>query len=136
MNFIIKRKWFVIIAWIAVVVGLFFLSPNMAELVREKGQLTVPDEYSSSIAGEILGDVEQKEGNGNETQVALVFHNEKGLTKGEILEAEKAINILEKKKDELGITEILSHFHEESLKGAACGKRRKIDSCFCQHQLE
>ncbi|MFS0863928.1 MMPL family transporter [Fredinandcohnia sp. 179-A 10B2 NHS] len=115
MNFIIKRKWFVIIAWIAVVAGLFMLAPNMADLVREKGQITVPDEYSSSIAGKILKDAEGQDGTGDVTQVALVFHDEDKLTADEIQEAERAIRILEENKDEIGITDILTHFNEESL---------------------
>lgn len=115
MNFIIKRKWFVIIAWIVVVAGLFMVAPNMADLVREKGQISVPDEYSSSIAGKILKDAEGQDGAGDVTQVALIFHDEDKLTADEIQEAERAIRILEENKDEIGITEILTHFNEESL---------------------
>lgn len=99
-----------------VVAGLFLAAPNMADLVREKGQITVPDEYSSSIAGKILNDAQSQEGGGNETQVALVFHDEKKLTEDEIKEAERAIRLLEEKKDEIGITEILTHFNEDTLK--------------------
>ncbi|CAM3477062.1 MMPL family transporter [Aeromicrobium ponti] len=116
MHTIIKRKWLVIVAWIAVVAGLFIAAPNMAELVREKGQITVPDEYSSTLAGEIMEEVQKQEGGGDETQVALVFHNDKKLTDAEVKEAEKAIRTLEEKSDEIGITEILTHFNEESLK--------------------
>ncbi|MBP2240388.1 RND superfamily putative drug exporter [Cytobacillus eiseniae] len=114
MNFIIKNRWFVIIAWIVIAAGLFLAAPNMAELVREKGQITVPDEYSSSLAGSIMADVREQEGGGNETSVALVFHNDKKLTEGEIREAEKAVRILENEK-ELGVKEILTHFNEETL---------------------
>lgn len=115
MNFIIKRKWFVLIAWIAVVAGLFLAAPNMGDLVREKGQITVPEEYSSSIAGQILNDAKAEEGGDDETQVALVFHDEKKLTDDEIKEAERAIRLLEENKEEIGITEILTHFNEETL---------------------
>lgn len=117
MNTIIKRKWFVIIAWIAVVAGLFFSAPNMGDLVREKGQITMPDNYSSKLAGEILAEVKSDDGSGDSSSVALVFHNEKDkLSSAEIKEAEKAIGILDEKSEELGITEILTHFKEESLK--------------------
>lgn len=116
MYTIIKRKWLVIIAWIAIVAGLFAVAPNMAELVREKGQITVPEEYSSTLAGEIMEDVQKQEGGGDETQVALVFHNDKKLTDEEIKEAEKAIRTLEEKSEEIGVTDILTHFNEESLK--------------------
>ncbi|MEW8969045.1 MMPL family transporter [Mesobacillus jeotgali] len=116
MKFIIKQKWFVIIAWILVAAGLFMAAPNMAELVREKGQITVPDEYSSTLAGKIMDEVREQEGGGDETQVALVFHSEKKLTQAEIKEAEKAIRELEANKEEIEITDILTHFNEESLK--------------------
>jgi putative drug exporter of the RND superfamily len=116
VNFIIKQKWLVIIAWILVAAGLFMAAPNMAELVREKGQITVPDEYSSTLAGKIMDEVREQEGGGDETQVALVFHSEKKLTAAEIKEAENAIRELEKNREEIGITDILTHFNEESLK--------------------
>jgi putative drug exporter of the RND superfamily len=113
---IIKRKWFVIIAWIAVIAGLFFLAPNMADLVREKGQVDVPEEYSSKLAGQIMDEVQKQEGGGDETSVALVFHDDKKLSADQIKQAEKAIDNLEANKEELGITQILSHFTEENLK--------------------
>jgi putative drug exporter of the RND superfamily len=116
VKFIIKQKWFVIIAWILVAAGLFMAAPNMAELVREKGQITVPDEYSSTLAGKIMDEVREQEGGGDETQVALVFHSEKKLTQAEIKEAEKAIRELESNREEIGITDILTHFNEENLK--------------------
>ncbi|MBS4190633.1 MMPL family transporter [Bacillus sp. FJAT-49705] len=125
MNFIIKNKWFVIIAWIAIVVGLFLTAPNMQDLVREKGQITVPDEYSSRLAGNIMDDVRKQEGGGNETQIALVFHNDKKLTQEDINEAERAIQILKDKEKELGITEILTHFNEEGLKDQLVSKDGK-----------
>lgn len=116
MNFIIKQKWLVVIVWVIAAAGLFISAPNMAELVREKGQITVPDEYSSTMAGEIMDEVRKQEGGGDQTQVALVFHNDKKLTGNEIKEAEKAVRELEKNSEKLGITEILTHFNEESLK--------------------
>ena len=124
MHHIIRNKWIVIIAWIVIAVGLFLIAPNMAELVREKGQITVPDEYSSTLAGEIMADVAEQEGGGDETQVALVFHNAKKLTAEDMKEAERAVRILEKDKD-LGITEILTHFNEEALKDQLVSKDGK-----------
>lgn len=113
------------IAWIAIVAGLLFAAPNMADLVRDKGQIAVPDEYSSSLAGKIMDDVRKQEGGGDETSVALVFHNDKKLSKEDMEEAEKAINLLKQKEKELGITEILTHFDEESLKDQLVSKDGK-----------
>jgi putative drug exporter of the RND superfamily len=112
VRFLIKNKWLVLIAWFAVVVGLFLAAPNMAELVREKGEIKVPEGYSSSLAGEIMDEASDESG----SQVALIFHNDKKLSENEIKEAEKAIQLLEENKEQLGITQILSHFTEESLK--------------------
>ncbi|MFD2444566.1 MMPL family transporter [Bacillus sp. CGMCC 1.16607] len=125
MKWIVKNKWLVIIAWIAVVVGLFMVAPNMADLVREKGEIKVPEGYSSTLAEKIMSDVQKKEGTGDTTQVALVFHDKKKLSADEIKEAEKAIRLLEKKKEELGITEILTHFNEKSLKDQLVSKDGK-----------
>ncbi|MET3727220.1 RND superfamily putative drug exporter [Fictibacillus halophilus] len=115
MRFILKQKWLVLIAWIAIVAVLMISAPNMAELVREKGQVDVPDGYSSSLASDIMSEVQKQEGGGDESSVALVFTDEKGLSAADKKEVEHAIRQLEKNKEELGITEILTHFNEKSL---------------------
>lgn len=125
MNTIIKQKWFVLILWIAVIAGLLFTAPNMADLVREKGQIDVPEGYSSSYASEILDEVQKEEGGEDSSSVALVFYSEKKLTKSEISEAEKAIRTLEKEEDKLGITEILTHFNEKASKNSLSQKTAK-----------
>ncbi|MBY0147195.1 MMPL family transporter [Neobacillus niacini] len=116
MRSIIKGKWFVLAAWIAIIAVLFMAAPNMEKLVREKGQINVPEGYSSTLAEEILTEVQSSENSGNELQTALVFHSDKKLTKEDYANAEKAVTQLEKNKRELGITSILSHFNQEELK--------------------
>lgn len=125
MRFIIKNKWLVIVAWIAIIVGLLLSAPSMAQLVREKGQLTVPDGYSSTLANEILDEVSRQEGGGDETTVALVFRSDMKLTGEEINDAERGIRALEAKEDELGISEILTHFNEDNLKEQLISKDGK-----------
>jgi len=88
----------------------------MEGLVREKGQITVPEGYSSTIADKILRDVQSSENKGSHLQTALVFHSDKKLTKEDFSNAEKAVNQLEKNKKKLGITDILTHFNQEELK--------------------
>jgi putative drug exporter of the RND superfamily len=116
MRAILKSKWVILIAWIAIIAGLFFAAPNMENLVREKGQISVPDGYSSTIAEKILSDVNSSENKGNELQTALVFHSDKKLTEEEIEDAQKGVGELEKNKKELGITSILTHFNQKELK--------------------
>ncbi|NDI35386.1 MMPL family transporter [Chengkuizengella sediminis] len=107
MNTIIKGRWFILLLWIAVIISLLFTAPNMGELVREKGQITVPEGYSSSIADEIL--VNNK--NENSISSALVFHNPDGLTDDDIKQIEEAIGNLDNNKSSLGITELISHIN-------------------------
>ncbi len=121
MRLILKGKWIVLLAWITIVTILMMTAPNMANLVRDKGDLDVPEGYTSSLANEIVAEME----NGNESQVALVFHSEKKLTKKELSEAKRAINILTKNKEKLGITEITSHFNEAALKDQLLSKDGK-----------
>ncbi|MEH6907486.1 MMPL family transporter [Neobacillus drentensis] len=125
MRAILKGKWFILAAWIVVIAGLFMVAPNMEALVREKGQITVPEGYSSTIAEKILKDVQSSENSGSSLQTALVFHSDKKLTKTDFANAEKAVNELDKNKDQLGISEILTHFNEAKLKDQLVSKNGK-----------
>ncbi|MEH7305146.1 MMPL family transporter [Neobacillus drentensis] len=116
MRAIIKGKWLILVAWILVITALFMVAPNMETLVREKGQITVPEGYSSTIAEKILKDVQSTENSGSNLQTALVFHSDKKLTTDDFANAEKAVKQLEQNKDKLGISEILSHFNQAQLK--------------------
>ena len=57
MKAILKGKWFIFIAWIVAAVLLFITAPDMGKLVREKGQITVPEGYTSSEAQQILDEI-------------------------------------------------------------------------------
>ena len=125
MNAILKGKWFILGAWIIAIIGLFLIAPNMGDLVKEKGQIRIPDEYSSSQAGKILDEVQNQKNVGEQSTVALVFHHEKKLTEIDLAEAKKAVETLEANKEELGITDILSSFKEEDLKDQLVSKDGK-----------
>jgi putative drug exporter of the RND superfamily len=113
---IVKGKWFILAAWVAVIAVLFMAAPNMEKLVREKGQISVPEGYSSTIAESILEEVQSSENSGSDLQTALVFHSDDKLTEDDFAAAKKAVSQLEANKSELGITSILTHFNQEELK--------------------
>lgn len=125
MKAIIKGKWFVLLVWAAILSILITLAPNMESLVRDKGQIKVPDGYSSTLAGKILKDVQSKENKGKDVQTALVFHSNKKLTDDDLSAAEKAVNKLESQQKKLGITSITSHFKEKQLKDELVSKDGK-----------
>lgn len=116
MNSILKGKWIVLVLWIAAIVGLFLVASNMGDLVREKGQVSVPDTFSSAKATEIMDEIQSQKNQGDQSSVALVFHSSKKLTDEEKEEAENAVKKLAADKEKLGITEILSSFTDDSLK--------------------
>ncbi|UOE75618.1 MMPL family transporter [Parageobacillus thermoglucosidasius] len=122
MRKIIKGKWFILLAWLVAAVVLMVAAPNMADLVREKGQLSVPKGYSSSLAIDILNEMQKKENKENELSTALVFYRKGGLTDNDWKEAQRAIRQLEAQKDKLGITEIISPFAEKELKDQLVSK--------------
>jgi len=111
---ILKFRWLVIAIWLVVAVGLFVAAPNLASLVREKGEITVPEQYSSSLAAKLIEQKGADEGSGNST--ALVFHQEGGLSAAQQDEIKSALALLEEKKDQLGIATITSYFDNEQLK--------------------
>ena len=57
MRTILKFRWLVLALWLAAAAGLMLSAPNMADLVREKGQITVPDDYPSSVAARLLSEL-------------------------------------------------------------------------------
>ncbi|SFC96605.1 putative drug exporter of the RND superfamily [Bacillus sp. OV322] len=121
MNAILKGKWLILAAWIAAAAVLMGLAPNMADLVSEKGQLSIPDTYSSAMANKIMKDISDDD----ESQVALVFHSKSKLTASDLADIEQGINKLESDKSKLGINDITTHFKEKSLKDQLVSKDGK-----------
>ncbi|MDF2835384.1 MAG: transporter [Paenibacillus sp.] len=115
MRFILRFKWLVLALWLLAAVGLMVTAPNMAELVRTKGQITVPDGYSSTLASELeqsigtSGAGEGAEAGGMST--VLVLHKEGGLGEEGLAEAKATIERLGGEEGKaLGITSVTSHF--------------------------
>lgn len=125
MRILLKGKWFAIAAWIAIIAILMMLAPNMENLVREKGQINVPDGYSSTLAQKILNDVQSQENIGTSVQTALVFHSDKKLTKQDFAAAKHAVDVLEEHKEQLGIASLTTHFKEKDLKDELVSKDGK-----------
>lgn len=125
MKAVLKAKWVIAVVWIALVAALVLLAPNMADLVREKGQINVPDGYSSSYAQKLLDDVDKKEKSADESQVALVFHKNEKLSSGDLKEIKTAMHQLKQDKENAGITEVLTHFDNKELKDQLASKDGK-----------
>jgi len=122
---ILKGKWFIPVIWIIIIVALFMAAPNIADLVREKGKVSAPSTYSSSEASRLIEEIQNQKSAGDQSTVALVFHDDKKLTDKEIAEAKRAVEKLEKNKKQIGITDILTHFKDADLKDQLVAKDGK-----------
>lgn len=109
MKMILKLKWPILVLWLVAAAGLFLSAPNMEQLVRDKGQIGVPDGYTSSRADELLAQL-KNEGDSKSESAALAFHKEQGLTEDDLAHIRQGIETLDKNKEQYGITSVMSYF--------------------------
>ena len=116
MRAIVKWRWLVLAAWIAATAGLVATAPNMEELVRTKGQIEVPDGYSSSVAAELIDELNagKTEGGGGDSAV-LVLHDGEGLGEDGMAAAREAVERLASGGAEYGISGVTTHFDTPEL---------------------
>lgn len=99
------------IFWAVLSIVMILTMPNLDELVREKGQVTMPEYVQSMIADEILTEMET---DGTENyQFIAVFHSDEKLTVEQKKEIDNVIETFRQKQDELGITSILAYNESE-----------------------
>lgn len=114
MKFILKYRWAFLAVWIIAAVLLLINSPNMADLIREKGQLSVADGYPSVIASDIIEEHSTQE-KGTQSFI-VVFHDKEKFSEGQELNIKATVEHLEDNKDQLGISGITTHFQDEALR--------------------
>jgi len=119
MRVVLKLKWLVLALWVLGAVGLMLSAPAMEELVRTKGQITVPEGYSSSVAGQLekaIGGTGAEEGGEPGMSTVLVFHREGGMSDADLKEVEGALAKLDAEGEKLGISSVMTHFDIPELK--------------------
>lgn len=116
MKNVIKLRWLMLVLWLVAAVLLFMAAPNMETLVRDKGQINVPDGYSSSNAVKLLKEMNQDNPAGSdELSSVLVFHNADKLSSGDLEEVKRGIEQLKNGEAKYGITEVINHFDTKDL---------------------
>ncbi|WP_336774842.1 MMPL family transporter [Paenibacillus sp. MMO-58] len=115
MKTVIKARWILLVVWIAVMAVLMLSAPNMQDLVREKGQVNVPDGYSSTIAADMEKAIGTKDSGGGGASTVLVFHKDGGLSNDDLASIQGGITKLKEEKDELRITSLTTHFDTPEL---------------------
>ena len=104
---------FFFIGWIVITVLSLLLMPNLEQLVREKGQITVPDSAQSQVANEMMKDLNGEDG--ESYQIIAVFHNpdKQVLTEKQLNKIESVITSLKENEKQLGIQELMTHLDNE-----------------------
>lgn len=128
MRRLLNIRWAVAAVWLVAVVLLVTTAPNMETLVHDKGQISVPPGYSSTLAEELINEANHGDRAGSKTEtsdVALVFHDKKTLNKEQLAQIEHALTKLEAEKKALGITEITNPFRDKELQDELISKNKQ-----------
>lgn len=97
------------IVWLLIAVVSIVTMPDLSQLVREKGQLTLPEDAQSLVAQNLLKEMDP---NGGENyQIIAVYTSKDGkpLSDEAKVEIDSVINELQEKEQQLGITKMLTH---------------------------
>lgn len=105
------KNWrsFSFVLWIVITVVMVTTMPNLDTLIKETGQITIPETEQSAIANEMMKQMDQK---GGETYgIIAVFNSgsEQALSSKQKKQIINIINTLKDKRQQLGITEIVTH---------------------------
>lgn len=122
MNRIIKARWVFIMIWVVAIVLLWAAMPNLGDLVREKGGLQLPGNYSSKIAEKLLNELNGVKSDSDVIDVVAVFHSEKELTLDELKDIENGISNIKANRDSLGISNIVTHVGNNDLRDQVVSK--------------
>ncbi|GLC89061.1 MMPL family transporter [Lysinibacillus piscis] len=101
------------VLWIVVTVMIVMTMPNLEQLVREKGQITIPDSAQSNQAEAMLK--QMNENNGDSYQIIAIFNSghEQALTTSQKTEIEKIIKQLKSQQSAIGIRQMMTHLDNE-----------------------
>ncbi|AJY74094.1 MMPL family transporter [Paenibacillus beijingensis] len=126
MRTVIRWRWAVLALWIIAAAVLMATAPDFNELVKEKGQITVPEGYSSSVAAKLINESKSAAGeNKNELTSVLVFHNDQGLSSADQENIRQGVESLKSEGSEIGITTVTSYFEQPDLKEQMLSKDGK-----------
>ncbi len=105
-----NKRTLAAVFWLAAVVVMLLVMPDLNRLVQEKGQVSLPDDLESVVGTKVLNDLMNE---GKDTySFAYVFHRDEGLTDNDFTSIEQVLNQLDPNK--LGIVDTLFHTENEA----------------------
>lgn len=124
LKLILKIRWLILPFIFIAVFLLQTLSPNYEELVVQKGSPQIPKEYNSQQAQEILDRYNERPANSKEDSLALVFHDEKGLTDSQLEKISATVDGL-KTNEQLYVTDVQNPIGDDFLESQMISEDHK-----------
>lgn len=118
MKNLLKRGWISILVWIVVIVTVVITLPNITELVRDKGTVTFSKHYSSTIADNIIKEMNQSnniKSAQNSVSMTLVYNTKNKLTENDKAEIKSKVDNLIDHKNQYGLLTIQNPFSDSTL---------------------
>jgi uncharacterized membrane protein YdfJ with MMPL/SSD domain len=115
MRTIVRFKWAVMAVWIAAIAALLLTAPNLGTLVHEKGQITIPEGYSSDIAAKLLDQAAKRDGAKPSLSLVLVLHDAQGRADQLQADGLQAVEKLRTMQDQVGLTSVVSFAEQPEL---------------------
>ncbi|MGU3473929.1 efflux RND transporter permease subunit [Paenibacillus sp. D51F] len=128
MRTILKWRWAILIVWIAAAAGLMLSAPDMQQLVRDKGQITVPDGYSSSMASRLIKEKNAQSSDASkkdELSAVLVFHRAEGLSGDDKSAIRSGLDAMKQSGGKEGIVSVTGPFEQKELEDQLISKDGK-----------
>lgn len=98
-----------LVMWIVLTIVALTTMPNLDQLVKEKGEITLPATEQSNMATQLIKEMNPE--NGDIYKIIAVFNsgNDSSLKVEQKKQVDAAIQALKDNKEKLGITDITSH---------------------------
>ncbi|OAB39963.1 hypothetical protein PMSD_02605 [Paenibacillus macquariensis subsp. defensor] len=111
-----------LVLWIVITVVIVITMPDMNQLVRDKGQITISDTAPSVVAQAMIDEMSTE--SGGTYQIIAVFNSgtEDKLTGQQKTHIEDVIGVLKEKQAQLGVTNIVSHMDNEQTEAQLLSK--------------
>ncbi len=110
------NRWTALIVWVLISVLAFFSLPDLGQLVRDKGEITLPDHVQSIVASNLESEMNGDQGSTYDLILVFDEESEVALSDDQVAEIESIIQSLKNEKEDLGITSIVNPFENPEIK--------------------
>lgn len=123
MKSFINRIWIFLIVWAAILGIVIATMPNLGELVRSKGQISVESQYPSAVANNIVKQMDKvNKSGGREISFILSYYNKDKLTSQNNTDIKAKLDYLNNHKSEFNVVSISNPLESSALKSALVSK--------------